>query len=1331
MSKFIPTKSVPCPICSDSKGKCRSKEDEGKLFILCMTVGNATKNEIINGFKCINPRSKWGSTWVEAKEDESYSPELAQKYRQQREKEERRHQAFLRSGLKRGDRNLNFRRLSEGLGLSQEHRRALQARGLSNEAINKGAFFSAIPGQFIPKGIDPKTPGVSFGNKLAIGQSALACPAFDPHGNITGIQNRLDEAIDNKYRWAKSKHSSHLCNGELPITVARPVDSKPTGIGMSEGILKPYIAAQIHKKIFIGASGANFASSPEQFKLYLAEVSRELETKVIEFWVDAGAVSNPHVVRSYRKTFDLLESLGYDVRVAWWGQAKKEDKDCDEIASDTPIQHLSLSEFEDICIQHGGYIPSVQKPEGELTDEELEAQRKEEFYRRVVAAQRPLRTLTYKPNIIFTPQDGRYLPSLVNKVPETGILLLTAPKGAGKSNAIKELKDYLCHAQIKTGDEVDGIPVVEFIDRITKRFTSSTPRIALGREQAIRWVYTWGGDVSTNDEKTIDGVQADKFKSIDDIGTTFDSFWKLSGRGFSNTMWVLDECELGLSHLALSSTLKGKRPLILRLFGEKIRECLENGGLIILSDADLTDISVDYIRSFCPDAPVFGVEYQGNPEPWHVCFHTGKKDDVLQQIIDWLDPDFNEDYLDPLHIFVDNKEEAQALEQILLKKFPELSAQIGGIIRIDSSVTQTDFGRKFVERPNKYIEELKPRVLITTQSLGVGASIDIPWFKAVFGLCFGTSEPSQARQGLARVRQNVPRIIWAADKGKMEHGLRDSFFPDEIKNNLFSHNETTSEVIELAKDLTDQKIQNQCDAEYLPELIKTLQSMMGLNKTWDNKHLDLMVKFQARRNFSMSQFALQLRQELIDEGNDVTDFGCAEELGISEEVKEQKKENRWVDSQLVSQSPIVDEDEAKRIKLDPSATDTERRSATKTLMAKELPGIELTAEFIHRAYTEDKGRWKNSVRLYWSCHNLEATRERDLSNWRYKLKQFSEGAVYIPDINTISLQCKALIESGIFQFIEQEKSAPGQYIDESPEMRGFLNWAEDNKKLLQRAFGMKPGKSSIQFVNKLLSKIGTGMKVSKTEKLPNGNKLRWYGVETNTLSDPDRIAILEALDRAWQIRQEEKRQKEQAWLEQQAQAALDPIPPNLKSQSDGDEFDVISTPIDRVTISISSAVLSEPQTKLELLIDAFTKCREISEFHFEIDGESEDDIESALLYQEPAHRQQLRQWWKVINDAEFLRSVTNWGNVTLSQARLDEAWQLLDDGDRQRLQDLHQQYSHQPVERQWGITRQQAGELGASFEWIRGGIVRVMYAAASYVKLATGDFVSYSELRTI
>ena len=1152
MAKFTPTRREnPCPICSDTKAKCRSKQSQGKQFILCMSVSNATKGEIANGFKCINPsgRNAWASTWVEAPEESSYSPEQAEKYRKQARKQEKRYQAFLSSGLTRSERDKNIRLLSRQYGLIKAHREALKQRGLSDEAIASGHFFSATPSQFVPKGIDPKTPGVGFGNKLSVGQSSLACPVFDHEQNIIGYQLRLDGAIHGRYRWAKGKYPSHLKNSELPITVARPVADKPIGVAMAEGILKPFVAAQIHKKIFIGASGANFSSSPQQVKIYLEATTKEVETKIIDFYPDSGAVGNCHVIRSYRKTFDLLERLGYGVRVAWWGQTKQLDKDCDEIDSSVAVDYLSLQEFEDICIQHGGFIPPVTEPVAaeELSQDELEQQRKEEFYRKAVAAQRPLTALTYKPDIVCGIEQ-RYLPNLVGRVPESGILLLNAPKNIGKSEQIKCLKTALCGDWVETDDP----DVREFIEGKGKRFVSITPRIALGREQGQRWRYPWIDNISKN-TSVVEGDDYRQLNEAPEIGLCFDSLWKLANRDFSNTMMVLDECELGLSHLVSSSTLKRNRPLILKIFEEKVRECLENDGLLILSDADLSDVSVDYIRSICPTAPVFLVDYKGCPNPWEIDFYSGYQDEVEKQILDWFDPESNPEGHDkPIFIASDSQDECEAIEKQLLKRYPELGAQIGGIVRIDSTTTQTDFGRDFVEFANKSIKELKPKVLIASPSMGVGVSLDVPWFAHVFGLFFGAVEPSQARQQLARVRQPVPRTVWSKDKGNADYGVMGSFFPDEIKNNLFQHHESTSDLIGIALELAKESIENQCDAAILPALIKILQGMMDSQGSWNNKHIDLLCKIQARRNFSLSQLALQLHQELIEEGHHLTDYGCIEKNNSGEDVRGQKEEDKVSEAQAISKASDIDLETAKQKMLKPTRTTWEGHQIQKAFLKDELPGVELTPEFIHKAVTSDRGRWKAGIKLFWHCQRLEATKARDLSEWRFKLKMFEKGQPFLPDIKTRSLQCKALIESGLFDFLSPER-LESEYIAESPELRRFWRWAQKHQGLLKKAFGMTIGKNPVHLLGRLLLKIGLILQQSRTEKLPNGNKLRFYKIDAEALTDPDRHAILTALDLRWQLQQEEKLERERTWadLEKSSkQEAVEPsaTPPISQSQ---------------------------------------------------------------------------------------------------------------------------------------------------------------------------------------
>jgi hypothetical protein len=128
---------------------------------------------------------------------------------------------------------------------------------LTDAAIDTGGFFTIYPDQELPYGIPANLPGVTRG-KLATKVSGFACPAFDVHGRLIGWQLRVDDPTDNKYRWAKGWKSSHLPNGELPITICRPVEGvKRPGVGLAEGLLKPYVAAQKLGQIVIGAAGAN------------------------------------------------------------------------------------------------------------------------------------------------------------------------------------------------------------------------------------------------------------------------------------------------------------------------------------------------------------------------------------------------------------------------------------------------------------------------------------------------------------------------------------------------------------------------------------------------------------------------------------------------------------------------------------------------------------------------------------------------------------------------------------------------------------------------------------------------------------------------------------------------------------------------------------------------------------------------------------------------------------------------------------------------------------------------------------------------------------------
>lgn len=417
-----------CPICNGARrgrgrggADCRQSSNE---LIHCRT--GLELSTIPVGWKFIKLDNAGFGLF--APDDSDWSDSQKQQWQQRIEADRKLRQnrltLELASSLPVDGRNRAIKTLHKYLGLSQKHRQNLLARNLTDAQIEAGYFFTIHPNQELPPGIPANLPGVistrlndhAWG-KLATKTPGFACPAFDVEGNIIGWQLRVDDATDNKYRWAKGWKSSHLPNGELPITVCRPVSpienelacTDPTtsserstesvnselvesvlrkNVGLAEGLLKPYIAAQKLGQIFIGAAGGNFGT------IQLKASLDALKPDIITLYPDAGAVSNPHVMRRYQETINLIKGWGYALQVAWWGQIDKTHPDIDELhcmaqgsqpsasnslepsneaASDSksnhhqlPITYISPEKFFTLGDLYSGYTPSTQKPNNHL-----------------------------------------------------------------------------------------------------------------------------------------------------------------------------------------------------------------------------------------------------------------------------------------------------------------------------------------------------------------------------------------------------------------------------------------------------------------------------------------------------------------------------------------------------------------------------------------------------------------------------------------------------------------------------------------------------------------------------------------------------------------------------------------------------------------------------------------------------------------------------------------------------------------------------------------------------------------------------------------------------
>ncbi|BDA71539.1 hypothetical protein CAL7716_057050 [Calothrix sp. PCC 7716] len=351
MRKPIPTRRHnPCIFCGNTTGKCRELDG----LRMCMEGADGTQNK--PGFQFIG-NTKDGS-WGMYVERQSNADELSAR-RQELEEIARVRKDAERKQFPRllgtSERDGAIRQILSQLNLFSNHREDLLSRGLTDEQINLGMFRSVVQWQKLDFQVNYKLAGVSINGDSLITQAGYLCPVWAPNGEIITWQLHSDDAETGKYKWASSQTknrpngaTSHLINGELPITCCRPIGyTTSKRVRMEEGILKPWISAQKRGEIVLGAAGGNFAGSPQTLESYLDQLAVELggiEEIVLD--VDAGAVANRQVMRQYRRTNQLLNKLGYELKVGWWGQYTKDAADPDEYNG--AIEIITWSEFEAI-----------------------------------------------------------------------------------------------------------------------------------------------------------------------------------------------------------------------------------------------------------------------------------------------------------------------------------------------------------------------------------------------------------------------------------------------------------------------------------------------------------------------------------------------------------------------------------------------------------------------------------------------------------------------------------------------------------------------------------------------------------------------------------------------------------------------------------------------------------------------------------------------------------------------------------------------------------------------------------------------------------------------
>ncbi|PHM09453.1 plasmid replication protein, CyRepA1 family [Nostoc sp. 'Peltigera malacea cyanobiont' DB3992] len=673
-----------------------------------MTFSDARKNQIENQYKCIKESdskyqylaatftlndSDWG---LEQREDWRLAKEAREKTKHAE------YSIRYNNSLSRTDRNCLYQQILDYLPSDTE---ALELRGFSSAEIASSEFKKVKKWQSLPFTIPNQLPGVGKeGKSLIVGGEGFLCPIRDYDGQVTGIQLRLDNPDDaGRYRWLSGEGQV------LPLRVGSELENplavfkaeNAFGIALVEGTgVKPYLASKRLNKLVIGASGGQFTASPMLLREYLDRASKDLDTKLVTIYPDAGDIENSAVMRRWEQLTTFLLQLNYTIQFAWWGQSTKEAKDIDELdITSTEFSYLSFAQFKAL----GSNSPT--KNETNVVD---------------IAFQKWIECRKFTPTITVN-QPELKIP--LKMLEDNAILSIKSGMGTGKTNGLLE--------QIKNSPNRAFIfgclnnLLLETIGRATKL---GIKIYHLHEDDAKNLI----PDISTH------------------IACCVDSIQHLDGY-FDGVDLYIDEICSVISHIVTGGTLKNRQGLIMKIFEKAVREA----NRVFILDANNNDLVTDFIGKIDPSKKVIKIANLAKIKGHHFNFVDGydpNKDKTLKRdksplLKMMLDKDCKP------WVASDSKEFTNTISELLADENKK-----GYTLNRDT--VSEDWAKNFLTNPTDFISIHSPDYFAISPTANSGVSItDTGSFNTKIAVFTGVLTTNHQSQILLRLRPSLVHYI--------------------------------------------------------------------------------------------------------------------------------------------------------------------------------------------------------------------------------------------------------------------------------------------------------------------------------------------------------------------------------------------------------------------------------------------------------------------------------------------------------------------------------------------------------------------------------------------
>ncbi|MBD1890487.1 plasmid replication protein, CyRepA1 family [Coleofasciculus sp. FACHB-SPT9] len=528
------------------------------------------------------------------------------------------------------------------------------------------------------------------------------------------------------------------------------------------------------------------------------------------------------------------------------------------------------------------------------------------------------------------------------------------------------------------------------------------------------------------------------------FGLCVDSLHPNSQAQFRAENWrdgivILDECEQVVWHLLNSKTCQSVRVPILREFKILISNALTSqNGQVILSDADLSDVTLDYIQELA------GV----NTDPWIVeNTHKSEGCNVYNylgtnpsRLIAQLEEAIGQDE----KVFIccsgqktDSRFGTRILEARLAQQFPKKR-----ILRIDSESVSDPNHAAFgcTIELNEVLDRYD--IVIASPSLETGVSIDIEnHFDSVWAILQGVVPENSARQALARVRESVDRHIWVAAHGlgKIGNGSTNP------KSLLASQRKLAKANIQLLKDVDFEDLDTSFDAPSL--------------RAW--------VKMAVRINSGMIRYRESVLAGLKAEGHkiiDIADGNGDETLKALNQVRDTEHQK---EAEAIASAASISQSDFEKLKEKRSKTQEERCQERKHSLALRY-GVDVAPDLV----IKDDDNWHPQLQMhYYLAVGREYLPARDKKRLD-AIKKQGEGAAWMPDLNRslISSSIAALENLGVLALLDTQRDFKGTDDDLQAMAQKSIAARWQIKTALD--IGINEKDSPIVIAQKLLGKLG-------------------------------------------------------------------------------------------------------------------------------------------------------------------------------------------------------------------------------------------------------------------